>query len=285
LEAAPDSGDELGTVTMLKAITREVSRRIERCELTYVERGRVDYERAQRQHAEYRALLAALGVEVFNLEASDAQPDCCFVADTAVVFDELAVICNMGAPSRRDETPAVEQILKAHREVFRIEPPATLDGGDVVCLGRQIFVGRSSRTNLEGIEALSRILRPFGYNVTGVGVEGSLHLTTACSALDEETVLVNPCWIDAAPFEGFRLLFSPEQEPWAANALRVGRQLFVEAHAPRTLDLVARRYPEVKTLDISEFRKAEGSLSCLSILFRDLSQPSTNQKKEDSHAE
>jgi dimethylargininase len=278
------SGDELGMVTMLKAITREVSRLIERCELTYVQRECVDYETAVRQQADYRALLAGLGVEVFNLETSDALPDCCFVADTAVVLDELAVIPNMGAPSRRGETRAVEEILKTQREIFRIEPPATLDGGDVVCLGKQIFVGHSSRTNLEGIEALARIVRPYGYSVEPVGVEGSLHLTTGCSALDDETMLVNPCWIDAAPFARFRVYNVPEQEPWAANALRIGETLFVEAHAPRTLELIGRHYADARTLDISEFRKAEGSLSCLSIIFRDVSESPTHQNKEDTHA-
>ncbi|MGB7924381.1 MAG: arginine deiminase family protein, partial [Pyrinomonadaceae bacterium] len=269
---------------MLKAITRGVSRHIARCELTFRQRERVDYERAVRQHAAYCDLLSRHGAEVVNLEASDSNPDCCFVADTAVVLDEVAVIASMGARSRRSETSAVEKIVSAHRaEVARIESPATLDGGDVVCLGKQIFVGRSSRTNLEGIKALSRIARPFGYDVTPVDVTGSLHLTTACSALDEETVLVNPRWIDAAPFARYWVLPVPEEEPWATNTVRVGDTLCVEAAAPRTLELVARHCPNVETIDISEFRKAEGSLSCLSILFRSSSR--IDENKEVEHAE
>lgn len=274
---------------MLKAVTRAVSRHIARCELTYRGRECVDYERAVRQHEAYRDLLSRCGAQIINLEASDEHPDCCFVEDTAVVLDEVAVIASMGAPSRRGETHAVEKILSTCREIRRIQLPATLDGGDVVRLGRQLFVGRSRRTNLEGIEALEGIARPLGYSVTAVEVKGSLHLTTACSALNEETVLLNPRWIDAERFARYWVLPVPSDEPWAANTLRVGDTVCVEAHAPRTFDLVKLHCPQVEVLDISEFRKAEGSLSCLSILFQDAdlnhTHQSINRNKEETHAE
>jgi dimethylargininase len=257
---------------MLKAITRAVSQNIGRCELTFRRRESVDYEKAVGQHEAYCDLLGRLGVEVLNLEACDEYPDCCFVADTAIILDELAVIASMGAPSRRGEISAVEKILSLHREITRIEPPATLDGGDVIRLGKELFVGCSTRTNAEGVEALTRITRPFGYEVTPVVVTGSLHLTTACSALDEETVLLNPCWIDDRPFKRFKILHAFEEEPWAASIVRVGRAVCLEAHSPRTLQMVARHCgADVEVTDISEFRKAEGSLSCLSILFHDTS--------------
>ena len=274
---------------MLKAITRAVSRHLARCELTYRTRECVDYEKAVRQHEAYSSLLRRCGAHIVNLEACDAHPDCCFVEDTAVVLDEVAVIASMGAPSRRGETPAVEKILSACREIRRISLPATLDGGDVVRLGRQLFVGRSRRTNHQGIEALARIAKPFGYGVTAVDVKGSLHLTTACSALNEETVLLNPRWIDAERFARYWVLPVPPDEPWAANTLRVGDAVCVEADAPRTFELVKRHCAQVEVLDISEFRKAEGSLSCLSILFQDVDpnhiHQSINQNKEETHAE
>ena len=261
---------------MLKAITRAVSRNIDRCELTFRRRECVDYQKAIGQHEAYCHLLRRLGVEVLNLEASDALPDCCFVADTAIILDELAVIASMGASSRRGETSAVEKILSPHYQIRRIEPPATLDGGDVVRLGKELFVGCSSRTNAEGIEALTRIVHAFGYRVTPVMVMGSLHLTTGCSALDEESVLLNPCWIDDRPFARFRILRAPEEEPWAASTVRFGDAICVEAHSPRTLQMVAKHSgAHVEVVDISEFRKAEGSLSCLSILFHDTSIPET----------
>jgi dimethylargininase len=254
---------------ILKAITRAVSPDISQCELTFRPRECVDYERAASQHESYRNFLKQRGAEVVYLDACEELPDCCFVADTAVVLDELAVIASMGAAARRGEITAIEKVLSQHRELARLAPPATLDGGDVVVMGREIFVGRSSRTNLEGIEAFARIVSPFGYKVTPVAVSGSLHLTTACSAIDDETLLVNPRWIDATPFARFWVWHVPEQEPWAANIVRVREAVCVEAGAPRTLELIGKHCADVEVLDISEFRKAEGSLSCLSILFSD----------------
>lgn len=269
----------------LKAITRAVSRHIARCELTFRQRECVDYEKAVRQHQAYCDLLTARDAHVQILEASDEHPDCCFVEDTAVVLDELAVVVRMGAPSRRGEIDAVEKVLSERREVVRMTPPATLDGGDVVRLGKRLFVGRSRRTNRAGVEFLARVVRPFGYEVTPVSVAGSLHLTTACSALDDETVLLNPRWIDVEPFARCWTLQVPEDEPWAANTLRVGETICVEACAPRTLELVGRHCADVAVLDISEFRKAEGSLSCLSILFNDPTHDDSQRNKEVKHAE
>jgi dimethylargininase len=163
------------------------------------------------------------------------------VADAAVVLDEVAVVASMGARSRRAEVAAVEEVISSLRNVLRIKPPATLDGGDVLRVGRRLFVGRSRRTNREGVEALASLVGPFGYEVTPVAVRGSLHLTTAASALDEETVLVNPRWIDAAPFARQWVLEVPEEEPWAASTVRVGRAVCVEAGAPRTLERDGRR--------------------------------------------
>jgi dimethylargininase len=269
---------------MLKAITRAVSRNITRCELTFRQRERIDYEKAVRQHADYCDLLRRSGSVVLNLEARDENPDCCFVTDTAVVLEEVAVVGNIGVASRRGEVTAVEEILARYRKIARITPPATLDGGDILVIGKQIFVGRSMRTNPEGIESLARITRPFGYHVTPVCVMGSLHLTTACSALGEETVLLNPRWIDAAPFASHRVLHVPVDEPWAASTMRVGARIFVEAGAPRTLEMVNAHCADVHMLDISEFRKAEGSLPCLSILFEDTNSTHSKENKEVMHA-
>lgn len=270
---------------MLKAITRAVSRNITRCELTFKQRESLDYEKAVRQHASYCALLTRRGVEVLTLEAQDENPDCCFVADTAVVLGEVAIIASPGAPSRRGEVGAVEEILSTHREVVHVKPPATLDGGDVLVVGKRIFVGRSKRTNSYGIESLTYIARSLGYNVTPVSVMGSLHLTTACSALDEETMLLNPRWIDATAFARYQVLNVPDDEPWSASIMRVGPTVCVEADAPRTLELVSRHCREVQVLDISEFRKAEGSLPCLSILFHDTNaEDHSKQNKEVMYA-
>ena len=269
---------------MLKAITRAVSRNLSCCELTFRQRECLDYEKAIRQHVDYCDFLRRCGVEVLNLKTRDENPDCCFVADTAVVLEEAAIIANLGTPSRQGEVTDVAEALSAHREIVRIKPPATLDGGDVLILSKRIFVGHSKRTNQAGIESLTRIATSLGYDVTPVTVMGSLHLTTACSALDEETVLLNSRWIDAAPFARYWTLNVPEDEPWAASTMRVGPTVCVEAGAPRTLELVSKHCAEVETLDISEFRKAEGSIPCLSILFQDTKTNHSNQSKETIYA-
>jgi len=274
---------------MLQAITRAVSRNITRCELTFRQRECVDYDKAVFQHEEYCALLRRCGAQVVTLEACDENPDCCFVADTAIVLDEMAILASMGAPTRRDEVSAITESIRTHREIVRLAPRARLDGGDVLVMGRHIFVGRSRRTDSEGIASLAQLVRPFGYTVTPVSVTGSLHLTTACSALNEETVLLNPHWIDAAPFAAYWVLPVPEDEPWAASTMRVGETMCVEAGAARTLELVSQHCRNVAVSDISEFRKAEGSLPCLSILFRNTPQKpidqNVNQNKEITHAE
>lgn len=254
---------------MLIGFTHIVSPKIANCELTYLEREPVNYERAVRQHKEYCGFLDYHGVKALTLEGSADYPDSCFVEDTAIVVDEVAIIASMGAASRRDESRAMQKALAPYRPLEFIQLPATIDGGDVVKAGRTILVGLSSRTNALGAEELRRILEPFGYRIITVNVQGSLHLTTACSALDKETLLVNPRWIDLEPLTDFRLLFVPEDEPWAANTLRVGDTICLETGAPKTAALVKELYDNIELLDISEFRKAEGSLTCLSIIFED----------------
>jgi dimethylargininase len=177
---------------MLRAIAHNISPNISQCELTFVDRSPIDFELAKRQHEEYCAALERLGVAVTLLSGNESFPDCCFVEDTAVVVDELAAICSMGAPSRRGETKLIERELSKYREISCICLPATIDGGDVLRIGKKIFVGQSSRTNAQGIEDLARLLVPLGYRVVPVRTKGSLHLKSACTAIDYETLFVNP---------------------------------------------------------------------------------------------
>lgn len=250
-----------------KAITRGVSRRIAACELTYRSREPIEYQKAVTQLERYCDLLRNWGVDVMPLPASDSYPDSCFVQDTAVVLDEVCVIASMGAPARLGEVSEVEKLIAPLRRIRRIFSPATLDGGDVVQFDKRLFVGLSTRTNAHGIDALRRIVQPFGYTVVPVVVNGGLHLTTGCGIVNDETVLLNPRWLDASAFKGLRQLHVSEEEPWAANTIRMGGAVCLEEGAPRTVDLVQPYVESVDTLDISEFRKAEGSLSCLSLLF------------------
>jgi len=252
-----------------RAITRGVSRRIAACQLTYRSREEVNYEKATLQLERYCELLRKWNVDVLPLSASDSYPDCCFVQDTAVVLDEVCVIASMGAPARLGEVSEVEKLVAPFRKIRRILSPATLDGGDVVQFGKRLFVGLSTRTNARGIAALANIVEAFGYTVVPVAVNGGLHLTTGCGIVNDETVLLNPRWLDASAFKGLRQLHVSEAEPWAANTIRVEDAVCLETGAPRAMELVEPYVGSIDTLDISEFRKAEGSLSCLSLIFNE----------------
>ena len=186
--------------------------------------------------------------------------------DVAVVVDEIAVLTRPGAPSRRGEVDSAEPALRAHREIGRIRPPGTLDGGDVLRVGRRVWVGRSSRSDEEGARQLRALLAPFGYEVREVRFEGCLHLKTAATAATAELAVVNPRWVDPAAFAPLRPITVDPAEPYAANVLRLGETVFVPADAPRTMDRLRDAGVRVAPLDMSELAKAEGGLTCCSIL-------------------
>lgn len=250
------------------ALTHAVPTNVARAKLTFIKRKPINRALAERQHDAYCQALERHGYSVKKLLANAAHPDACFVEDTAVVLDELAVIASMGAESRRDEPQAIASELALHRELAYIKPPAKLEGGDVLRVGRKLYVGLSGRTNAEGVVALTQILKPRGYKVVPVRVNGCLHLKTACTPLDDETLLLNPQYIAPKIFKGYKLLYVPESEPLAANALRLGETVLLAAGFLETLELIARHRAQAETLDISEFQKMEAGLTCLSILFQ-----------------
>lgn len=254
------------------AITRDVARSITQCELTFIDRTPIDHARAVEQHRGYCDRLQSAGLEVVRLPADEAHPDCCFIEDTAVVLADVAIVTSLGSPSRRGETPAIEQELMKHRRIERISLPATLEGGDVLVVDKRIFVGRTTRTNDAGIEVLRGLAR--GYDVVVVRVPGSLHLKSAVTALDDETLLVNPAFIHATDLgdtwslAGFRRIDVDPAEANAANVLRVGDALWTHAGNPRTHEKLASAGFDVDQVDISELIKAEAALTCLSLLVR-----------------
>ncbi len=258
----------LPSSTMDIAVTRGVSPAIDRCELTHIDREPIDLARAVAQHEDYCSRLETLGLEVLRLDADPACPDCCFVEDTAVVLDEVAVLTPLGTPARRAELPAIEEALARYRPIERIVLPATLEGGDVLRIGRRIFVGHSTRTNMEGIEALRRIADPLDYEVVPMRVNGCLHLKSAVTALDDTTVLANPACFDASPLSGLRVVPVDAGEPGAANVLRVGGEVCAHPGFPRTIERLESLGYRVTRVDISEFLKAEAALTCKSLIFR-----------------
>ncbi|MEP6471944.1 MAG: arginine deiminase family protein [Acidobacteriota bacterium] len=250
-----------------RAITREVGTSLADCLLTFLEREPIDVEKAKAQHAAYDEALRRAGAEVEVLPADDELPDSVFVEDTAVVFDEAAVITRPGTPERQREVPAVEAALSRYRELRRITAPGTLEGGDVLRVGRAYYVGVTSRTNREGFEQFASIVREFGYRAIPVGVSGCLHLKSAVTALDEETLLLNPSWLDAAALPNVRRVVVPAEEPFGANSLVANGVVHLSARWKRTRELVEKAGFPVTPLDVSEFEKAEAGLTCLSLIF------------------
>ena len=251
------------------ALTRDVSPAIVRCELTHLERAPIDLELARTQHRAYEARLREAGCRVERLAAAFDMPDSVFIEDTAIVFDELAIITRPGAPSRRGETAAVAGALGRYRLLYPIEPPGTVDGGDVLTVGRRVFVGQSSRTNIDGVKQMRRILEPFGYELVAIDVRGCLHLKSAVSPLDDELLLLNPARLSSAAFPGIELLAVDPGEPQAANALRVGDAVVYPTAFPRTLERLEYRGLRVLPVDASEVIKAEGAVTCCSLIFND----------------
>jgi dimethylargininase len=250
---------------MLTAITRAVSPTIAACELTYREREAIDFARAREQHRAYEACLAELGVEVISLAAEPDYPDAVFVEDPAIVLNEFAVMTRLGAPSRRGESQTLERVLERYRPLRRLREPATLDGGDVMLAGKTLFVGVTARSNTAGIGQLAAEVEPLGYRVRPVVVRGCLHLKSACSYLGD-AVLVHRPWVDEAAFDGVRLVDVPEA--CGANVLAIGQTVLVPSAAPRTAELLRSLGRQVRVLDNSELMKAEGALTCCSLIFR-----------------
>lgn len=249
------------------ALLREVSDGLARCELVHRARRPIDVGSARREHAEYARLLAALGCEVRTLPGEERFPDCVFIEDTAVVVPEVAVMTRPGAASRRGETAAVAAALRELRPVVAIAAPATLDGGDVLRLGRRIHVGLSGRSSADGVEELRRHLEPRGYAVVGVAIDGCLHLKSAVTQVGEDLLLANPDWVDLTAFAGWRMLEVHPAEPDAANALLVhGRVVFPAAY-PRTRRRLEQAGVVVETVAAGELAKAEGGVTCCSLLF------------------
>jgi dimethylargininase len=234
---------------------------------TQIARVPVDPDAALRQHMAYCQMLRDSGAHVVTLDNNRDWPDSTFIEDTAVVLDEVAVLASMGTEARRGEVAGIESELKKYRELHRIKPPATLEGGDVLRVGRTVLVGVSSRTNLAGVHAFEAVVRQYGYRVSPVPVPRCLHLKSACTALPDGSLLVNRSWLDTSSLLPFELVPIPEEEPWAANTLRIGETICLAANHVRTAELLRQRGFAVRTVQVSEFAKLEGGVTCLSLRF------------------
>src|SRR4029453_13420745 len=253
-----------------KAFTRAVSPRLADCALTHLDRTAIDPDRAVEQHAAYERALVEAGLAVHRLEPLDDDPDAVFVEDTAILLGANAVITRPGSPSRFDETASTARGLQPYFSIHRLGG-GTLDGGDVLRIGRVLYVGQSSRTNTAGNKALEAVAGPLGYQVVPVGLGKCLHLKSAATFAGTDgdgrpTLLVNPDWVDPSLFAGTDPLPVAEVEPASANCVRAGNRLILAAGSPGTSARLRARGFSIIELDLSELQKAEAGGTCMSLI-------------------
>ena len=251
---------------MPTAITRQVSPRFPECELTFIERTPIDLELARLQHDNYISVLKALGCDVLELQAEPDLPDSVFVEDTAVVLPECAIITRPGALSRRAEVNTIAAAMRPLRKLEYINPPAIMDGGDVLVVGDKIYIGLSSRTDKQAIDQMKAWLTAMNYDIEPVEFHHCLHLKSAVSRLDDRTLLINPNWVDPDRFDSFNLITVDGNEPFAANCLPIGETILFSTDYPKTLEKIRSNGFTVSELDFGEFTKAEGALTCCSLI-------------------
>ena len=235
--------------------------------LTTANLGRPDFRLALAQHDAYCRTLADLGLDVTVLDAEPGYPDCCFVEDTAVVCEDVAVITPLGAPSRQGEQETIEPVLARYKPTVRIELPATLEGGDVLLVDKTFYVGLSARTNRAGAEALQAFVADFGYTVVAMACCETLHFKTDVNYIGNNTLLVSPFFAQAPELAGFDRIVIEDDEAYARNCLYINGTVIVPAGFPKTLAKVRELGQPVVELDMSEFRKLDGGLTCLSLRF------------------
>ena len=252
---------------MLVAVTRAVSPNIERCELTHLDRETIDVGIAEEQHRRYETCLAELGCVVRSLPSEPDMPDSVFVEDIAVVVKELALLTRPGAASRRAETPGIAEVLGEYRPLASIDEPGTIDGGDVLVVDRDIYIGLSGRTNEEGVRQARSAFERLGYAVTAVPVSGCLHLKSAVGRVAPDTLLINRRWVDAAAFGDRKFIDVAPAEPRAGGALLIGDTVVYPARFTHTLDRLSEAGIPTEPVELSELAKAEAGVTCCSLIF------------------
>ena len=252
---------------MLIAITRAVSPAFVNCELSFIDRQPIDLHIAEAQHHAYQKLLEKLGARVFSLPAEPNLPDSMFVEDPAIVLDELAIILPLGTESRRPEASSLARALSPYRKLDYVTLPGTMEGGDILRIGRKLYAGLSRRTNEEGIRQLRALLKPYDYEVLAVPVTGCLYLKSAVTFIGDDSLLANRPWFGDSLFPGYRWIDVAPDEPHAANALAIGGRVIFPASFPNTRARIEAAGFPVSPLDISELQKAESGLTCSSLVF------------------
>jgi dimethylargininase len=233
--------------------------------LTSAGLGAPDAERMLAQHRDYVRILESLDLQVTVLDADENFPDACFVEDTAVVTPEVAVITRPGAPSRRGEEVAVEPLLAVHRPIARIVAPGSVDGGDILVMGERVLIGLSGRTNEEGARQLTDIFEARGMHCITLATGDGLHLKSSVNALGDDRLLVTGEFAECAELSEFERIVITTDESYAGNSLWVNGHVLVPAGFPATRELIDGLGIATIETQVSEFKKMDGGLTCLSI--------------------
>jgi dimethylargininase len=248
------------------AITRRISPRFNECEITHIDRTPIDLEIAQNQHLKYVQALETLGCRVIELPAEPDLPDSVFVEDTAFILPEVAVITRPGADSRKPEINSIMKALSPYKKLVQVSEPATVDGGDVLVLGKNIYIGLSLRSNQQAIAQIQSLLHEYDYIVSGVEMHDCLHLKTAITRVDDQTVLINPNWVDVSHFRDLAWIEVDASEPFAANCLPVNGQVIYPTSFPETTKKLESHGCTILPLQVDELAKAEGAVTCCSLI-------------------
>ena len=253
---------------MLIAMTREINAAMDSCELTFLARDKIDMDLAEQQHQQYQSALSSLGCEIVIVPTELDLADSVFIEDIAVVLDEIAVLCRPATALRGQEVSGVEEVLQHYRTLVSIQSPGTLEGGDLLRVGKVIYAGLSTRSNQNGIEQLRHIVADYGFSVETVETEKCLHLKSAVSEVAPGMLLINPDWINRSAFKNYELIDVDKGEAHAANALLVGQNVIYPSSFPRTAEKLVNAGLDVTLVNVSELQKAEGAVTCCSLIFK-----------------
>ena len=250
-----------------RAIVRTPGRSMTRG-LTTSDLGVPDHELALVQHGAYIQALENCGLDVFVMDSEEEYPDATFIEDTALLTPECAIITNPGTPTRQGEVKAVHNVLESYYDrIETIKPPGTVEGGDIMMVGSHFYIGLSDRTNRDGAKQVIRILEKNGLSGSMIQVKDSLHLKTGIAYLENDTVIGFKPYIDAPEFQGFNILVVKPEESYAANCIWVNGTVLVARGFPGVAQTISETGYPIIELDVSEFQKLDGGLSCLSLRF------------------
>ena len=230
--------------------------------------GKPDYEEAIEQHSRYIEALRERGLEVIVLKADENFPDSTFVEDTAVLTPHCAIICNPGAPSRKGEIFEITQVLDGYfKHIEQIKNPGTVDGGDILRIGKHYFIGISERTNSIGAQQFISILNRYNFSGATISLKQVLHLKSGAAYLEKNNLVVSGEFVEKPEFKNFNLIKIDEDENYAANCIWINKKVFIAKGFPKTRSAIEKAGYKTIELDVSEFRKVDGGLSCLSLRF------------------